>query len=287
MRNIELKRGLRLSTVALGAIALALGLSGCSGRAQKPAAKPAIHFDEVSTDPVANGKRLASVLGCGGCHNPELTGNSMIPPQQPGTFWSANLTVAAHELTDQQLKTAIGGGMGPKRPLWMMPSFSYSHLSDGDLNALLAYFHSLPPKGEAHPEPVFPPDIKKLLANGTIHTSAEEVKTLGPIMPADAGPDYALGRYIVRSACAHCHHADLRGGDPVPGGAPGEKFADLRVAAAYDDADFKRLLRTGVGAGGRKLGLMSETAKNELSPLTDHEIAAIHAYLKKLAEIDP
>jgi mono/diheme cytochrome c family protein len=273
----------RLPVVTLGAIAVAFGLSACGGKADGAPQASAVHFDRVTADPVEHGKRLVTVLGCVGCHNPDLAGRSMVPPQM-GTFWSSNLTVVEHDMTDQQIKAAITGGMGLKRPLWMMPSFGYSQISNEDLSAIIAYIRSLPERGDAHPEPVFGPTIKKMLADGVVHTSDVDVKTLGAVAPADVGQEYALGRYVARSACAHCHRADLRGGE-LPGST--EKPADLRIAAAYDDADFRRLLRTGVGAGGRNLGTMSEMAKAELSSLTDHEIDAVHAYLKKLAELDP
>jgi mono/diheme cytochrome c family protein len=273
----------RLPVVTLGAIAVAFGLSACGGKADGAPQASAVHFDRVTADPVEHGKRLVTVLGCVGCHSPDLAGRDMLLPQM-GTFWSANLTIARHTMTDQQFRAAITDGMGPKRPLWMMPSFGYSQISDEDLSAIIAYIRSLPDKGEAHPEPVFGAAVKKMLTDGVVHTSDVDVKALGAIAPVDAGQDYALGRYIARAACAHCHRPDLRGGE-LPGST--EKPADLRIAAAYDDADFKTLLRTGVGAGGRKLGMMSEVAKGDLFSLTDHEIGAVHAYLKKLAELDP
>ena len=48
-----------------------------------------------------------------------------------------------------------------------------------------------------------------------------------------------------------------------------------------------RLLRTGVPAGERELGLMGELARGRYSHFTDAEIAAIHAYLKAVGERHP
>jgi hypothetical protein len=58
---------------------------------------------------------------------------------------------------------------------------------------------------------------------------------------------------------------------------------DLRVVAAYSADDFARLLRTGTAMGDRKLGMMREVALDNLSHLTDAEIAALYEYLHTLA----
>jgi hypothetical protein len=42
-------------------------------------------------------------------------------------------------------------------------------------------------------------------------------------------------------------------------------------------------MRTGMALGGRKLGVMSGWARNNLSHLTDTEIAALYSYLHTLA----
>ena len=51
------------------------------------------------------------------------------------------------------------------------------------------------------------------------------------------------------------------------------------MARSYALEDFRHLLRSGEGSGGRDLGLMSEVARSDFSHFTDGEIDAIHAYL--------
>jgi hypothetical protein len=51
------------------------------------------------------------------------------------------------------------------------------------------------------------------------------------------------------------------------------------MAKSYSLEDFRHLLRTGEGSGGRQLGLMSEVARSDFSHFTDSEIDAIHRYL--------
>lgn len=58
------------------------------------------------------------------------------------------------------------------------------------------------------------------------------------------------------------------------------KTPPLRLMAkGYSLDEFRHLLRTGEGSGGRDLGLMSRIARNDLSHFTEGEIGAIHHYL--------
>ena len=59
--------------------------------------------------------------------------------------------------------------------------------------------------------------------------------------------------------------------------------SDLAAVGGYDLTQFRRLLRTGVGANGRDLGEMSEVARKDLHVFTDAEIAALFAYLRSRA----
>jgi hypothetical protein len=59
---------------------------------------------------------------------------------------------------------------------------------------------------------------------------------------------------------------------------------DLMMAGAYDLPAFTRLLREGVGAGGRPLKEMRRVAAADSRYYTDKEIAALHAYLVARAQ---
>jgi cytochrome c553 len=92
------------------------------------------------------------------------------------------------------------------------------------------------------------------------------------VRPADPG------RYFADALCSECHDlhaARSHDGAPVPALAP--------IAAGYSLPDFQRLIHTGVASGGRKLGLMTIIAQENLHALRDDEIAAIHAYLTREA----
>ncbi len=260
-----------------------LGIAACSEpRDPVAAAQPPVQFQRASGDLTAHGKRVADVLGCTGCHGQDLAGEENWSEPGFGRLWTANLTRTAQRYTDAQLAAVIRGGARPDRELWDMPSHLFTHLTADDMAALIAFLRSRPPTGEVRPEPVFEDGARREIAAGTFTSSLARVKKDGALWPPDAQP--ALGRYIVRATCAECHGLDLRGGQPNPEAKP---RPDLRIAAAYDGEQFRRLLRTGVAAGNRDLTLMSDVARGRYTHLTDAEIDAIHAYLKRVAEVAP
>ncbi len=76
----------------------------------------------------------------------------------------------------------------------------------------------------------------------------------------------------------------FRGGQPHP---EATLRPDLRLVAAYDLEQFSHLLRTGKAVGNRELSMMSGVARHRYKRLTDAEVAAVHAYLQKVAEAAP
>ena len=86
--------------------------------------------------------------------------------------------------------------------------------------------------------------------------------------------ELTYGKYLVMTTCTECHGAELNGSDVV-------KAPSLIVVKGYGAEDFQRLLHTGVATGGRKLGLMTETAKQRFPSLSDEEIRAIRLYLDR------
>ena len=90
----------------------------------------------------------------------------------------------------------------------------------------------------------------------------------------------ALGRYLARTSCAQCHGADLRGASHPEGIAP-----DLRIVVAYSAENFATLMRTGMGLGGRKLGVMTPWAASYFSSFTAEEVNGLYAYLHTLPPV--
>lgn len=266
------------------AMALLLVLAGCSAAADAPPATPEPpRFAQVSTDPVKHGERVSKVLGCTGCHGADLVGKDW--SDEFGTLWTANLTQSAAKHSDAELAQMIQTGRRADRALIGMPSHIFTQLDDRDLASVIAFIRSKPLTGQVHPNPSFTPEAEKIIAEGKLPTSAEEVAKHGKEMPPDLGREHALGRYIVRATCAECHGLQLRG---AQGELPGGKGRpDLRMVGSYDPADFVTLMRTGKAAGNREVGLMSEVARGRFANLTDAEVAAVRGYLVELARRDP
>jgi hypothetical protein len=56
------------------------------------------------------------------------------------------------------------------------------------------------------------------------------------------------------------------------------------MVPAYELKDFTRLLHTGIAAGDREVGLMSEVARNRFVHLTDAEVEAVRGYIVALSK---
>jgi mono/diheme cytochrome c family protein len=228
---------------------------------------------------VAHGQRISQVLGCQGCHGEQLEGRLWDDdPKGYGVMWASNLTRSIPAMNDAQIKRLLTTGVHPKgRDLWVMPSELFQHLSTNDLDALVAYLRTLPPRGQPSPDPVLGPRAIAEAKSGQVKPAAALVTELRAEGPADLGSHFALGRYIARVTCAECHGPKLKGRE---GDTP-----DLIVASGYSRPEFERLITEGVPTGGRKLKpLMQSVAKGRYSKLTRGERDALYAYLKALAE---
>ena len=239
------------------------------------------HLAAPTAAELADAPRQLHVLRCLGCHDKGLRGDLFFDAPNVARIYAPNLTVVAANATDQQLARAIRQGVGTDgRPLVIMPSATFGRLDDGEVAALIAAMRAEPRGGQATP----PPQVGILgrlgLVTGKFHTTPEQVADYANKLPLDLGPQNAHGRHMAASNCAECHGPDLSGGEVEPGlNAP-----DLTIAGAYDLAGFKTLMRTGVPAGGRKLKVMGDVARDNLSYMTDAEISEVYAYLQARAQ---
>jgi len=239
------------------------------------------HLARPTAAEMADAPRMLTVLRCADCHFPGVRGGLFFNEPHVAKIYAPNLTEVAAHATDEQLAQAIRQGIGTDgRALVIMPSATFGRLDDGELAALIAAIRALPRGGQAMPAREIGPLGRLGLVMGKFHTTPEQVADYADKWPIDLGPQYRRGEHMAASNCAECHGPDLDGGEAEPGlMAP-----DLTVAGAYDLAGFTKLLRTGVPAGGRKLKLMGEIAKNDLSHMTDAEIADLYAYLQARAQ---
>jgi len=265
------------------AFALLALVSGCGPSPREkeagPSASPPVQFLQASADRLVHGERVARVLGCLGCHGEALTGNDWSAPDIV-TMYSSNLTRVVRRHDDAALAAITTSGRRPDgSELWSMPSHLFTQLTPDDMAAVIAFLRAAPEAGEDHPRPVFGAQGQREIDEGIWPSSAADVRTEGQNWPPEAPGDHRLARYIVRATCAECHGMDLAGGRAFPGEQP---RPDLRIVAAYDRDQFRRLMREGVTPGERELGLMRQVALGRYSHLTQEEVDAIYAYLRAL-----
>jgi cytochrome c553 len=227
---------------------------------------------------IIEGGRLATILGCvEGCHGKKGEGRVLFDEPMIGRLVAPNLTAAVRQYSDAQLAVAIRNGLRPDgRSMVVMPSEAFIELSDADLSRIIAFLRSLPPVVGPGPSLSLRPLGRAGLATGKFKPAAQLIAETVP--PPDAtDPEAAYGRYLARTTCAHCHGTNLRG-------LPDFDSPNLQVVAAYSPEAFGILLQTGVGLGGRKLRMMGETARDNLSHLTNVETAALYRYLRALPD---
>ena len=241
-------------------------------------------FELVSTDPNEHGERLSAVLGCIGCHKPDLTGEDWSDPDW-GVLWTANLTHSAAVFSEHELTVMIAEGKRPDRALMDMPSYLFSELDADDVAALVSYLKTLPVKGVQHPHPTVGPKLAEDIASGTFKDSVRQVAEMKNKAPPDLGPEHAFARSILRATCAECHGMDLQGKTEPMMDAPPPP--NLRIVAAYSAEDFSTLMRTGKPIGDRELKVMGGVSRGRYSRFTDSEIRAVYDYLTELARRGP
>jgi mono/diheme cytochrome c family protein len=231
---------------------------------------------------LADAGRQARIMGCAHCHGERLQGGLMFDGQPFATVWAPNLAELAPRVSDQQLARAVRRGIGHDgRALFIMPSDQYSRFSDQEVAALIAEIRRAPRSGGPVPPIKWGPIGRFALAAGQVLPTMTRLEDYRIRQPFDTGPGEAAGRRLAANGCSACHGPDLAGGAGRGGGAAPP---DLAIAGAYDLAQFRTLMRTGVPPGGRDLGEMKEVAARNFSSFTDEEVAQLHAYLQARAE---
>lgn len=272
------------SLVGLGIIAYAV-LYVLSERVLRrtydiPAVAISIPTDAAS---ITEGRRLATLRGCfGGCHGKQAEGEVMFDEPMIGRLVAPNLTATVRKYSDAELAVIIRNGVRPGgRSVLVMPSEVFAGLSDEDLSRTVAALKSLPAVAGPDASVSLGPLGRIGIATGEFKPAAQFIAESVP--PPDAtNEEAAHGRYLARTICAQCHGTSLRGDSNPSFSSP-----SLQVVAAYSPEAFVQLLRTGVPLGGRKLKVMGAAARENLSYLTDAEIAAIYSYLHTMPAIQP
>ena len=262
----------------VGALVLAAA-GGCTQPASETAGAglEPFGFEGVAyasaAEQVAHGQRLADVLLCTACHVADLSGMDFgeVIPQLKGLY-ATNISVTMPGMTDEQLERLLREGVHPSREaLYVMPSKSYTHLTDRDMAALIAFLRTVPATGEPTPLPRLTGEIADRMARGEYHSAADEVEHYAANPPPDLGDGHRLGRYVAMATCTGCHGARMDGVGEFGGG--------MAPAARYDEVELGRFLSEGVTPDGRQVPMHGPMR------FTGTEIDALVAYTKELAAL--
>lgn len=269
-----LRRGLlALALVLIAGVAIVWGASSwIIHRSHKVAlVSIAVPHDAAS---IAEGARLATLVGCPSCHGGGKGAVWTPVDWKIGQIAPPAIARKIAHYSDGELARLIRHGVKKDgSTLFVMPSWSERYLADDDLGRVIAWARTLKPAADdSLAESWWGPQTRLDMLTGAQRQSVQPGTVAARARPADVGP------YFVQALCSECHAlhaAQGKEGQVVPALAP--------IAASYDDAAFATLLRTGRGAGGRDLGLMTTIVKENLHVLSDAEVTAIHRYLQREA----
>ena len=261
-------------------------------------------------DTIEQGKYIATIAGCTSCHtplkaeyqNPQtltldqiqtlafnetqaidqtrfMAGGRAFDLGPAGMVFTRNITpdveTGLGAWTDDQIKVAIKTGIDNKGKLLfpVMPYHVYSSMADADLEAVVAYLHSVGAVNNQVPE----------------RTVSTEGMPSPPFQTGITAPDAsdkaARGAYLVNSVmgCTDCHTPI----DPATGAPQMDKYLagrqpyegpwgivyggnitpdDETGLGTWTDDEVKRAILAGVGKDGRRLILMPWYAYSAMTP---------------------
>ncbi|WP_027132743.1 cytochrome c [Geminicoccus roseus] len=247
---------------------------------------------------VAKGEYLARAADCMPCHTapgakPFSGGLGMSTPF--GTLFSVNITpdkeTGIGAWTFDQFKAALHDGVRADGAYLYpaMPFDAYTKITDEDLQALWAYFRSLPPvKAENKANQLeFPFSIRLgMLAWRELFFTPQ---TFTPT--AGKSEAWNRGAYLVEALghCSDCHTprnlmGAVKGKEHFIGAEIDGFYAPQISAAALADnwtsAELKTFLKTGTGENKTSVfGPMADVVEHSLSHLTDADLDAMVTYL--------
>ncbi len=242
---------------------------------------------EQTPEQIARGAYLVTAFpGCAGCHATEPAAEPPILNGKPFAGIAALATLDAPNLTpggplrdwsDGEIVRAIREGISRDgRALMLMPSDEYRHLSDQDVQAIVAYLRSQP----AVPGTSRPPSLT-VLGTALVGTGAFKLSKQAPVQPVPAPPSSAgieSGAYLAQiSGCGTCHGPALDGQNIPQGPPPGPS---LRLVKGWTEDQFVRTMREGVDPAGKRL--TDEMPWRQYGRGTDADLHALYVYLTAL-----
>jgi cytochrome c553 len=233
------------------------------------------------------GKRLIIAKGCTDCHAEDFGGKIFIDDPALGQVVAKNLTKGKGGLPkdyseDDWLRSLKHGLNRDSTSLRIMPSYEFTHFSEQEIKALIAYSIQLPNVDRELPATSFGPLGYILTDLNQLPTfAAEKIDHSNKLMEVVPEISAAYGKHL-STGCIGCHKETLKGGDPVIPGSP--QVADITSAGnigKWTEDQFVSTLRTGKTPEGKNLPpqYMPWTATKNY---TDVELKALYAYLRSI-----
>lgn len=189
-------------------------------------------------DPV-EGLRVATRVGCNGCHGVDGGGHQLWEEEGEFKLFSSNLTVKRDLYNDAEIDELLRQGRTHDGHVpFGMPILMFQHLSDREVRDITAWLRSIP--AVVNPglkESWFSDETRKQIEDGS-HPYLEDTQPDPDNRPPAEPPveTMALGKYLAMSSCPECHGRDLNG-------FPGEDAPSLVIAKAYSADSFARLMK--------------------------------------------
>jgi mono/diheme cytochrome c family protein len=289
------RRAARLAGIALAVLlaALLVAAGAVYGGSERKLSRrydvaPAPLRIPADSAAIARGAHLFRSVGtCALCHGDDAGGVVYADMGAMGRIVGTNLTRGrggvGDSLTDADWVRAIRHGVRRDgTSLIVMPSEVFTHFTDDDLGALVAYLKQVPPVDRELPRTGFGPAGRALLAAGKLNILvAPKTPRLAsrPSVPPARTPQY--GRYLADvSGCHGCHGYGLSGGRVAgpPGLPPASNLTPAGAIAGWSEGDFVRAMRTGRRPGGVPIDEFMPW--RTLGRMTDDELHALWLYLR-------
>jgi len=246
---------------------------------------PLIPSDRAS---IARGRHLAEAVAlCTECHQNGLRGRNLGFPSLVARLVATNLTSGeggvGGRYTAADWDRAIRHGIARDgRKLVVMPSESYSEMTDSDFAALVSFLNTLTPVDNELPASRIGVLGSALIGAGRFPFPADVVnhEAVGQ-RTVTKGVTVEYGSYLATLAnCRACHGPELRGTTSRVGPPPAPSLIDSTRDWSADD--FRKAIRSGRTPAGRALD-PQKMPWPRLANLTDDELDAVFEYVRSIA----
>src|SRR5688572_12056119 len=236
---------------------------------------------------IARGEHLTrNVITCTLCHGQDLGGAVYSTDRAVGTVAGPNLTRGqggvGSDYTAMDYARAIRRGVRRDgRSLMVMPSEVFTHLSQEDLGAVVAFLQQAPPVDRQVPKSGFGPVGRALFAAGKMNIMvAGKTPRITPPQSVARDTTATYGKYLADiSGCHGCHGFGLSGGRVAgpPGLPPASNLTPAGIGR-WTEADFARVLRHGKRPDGSSVNAFMPW--KVFRGMTDAEIHALWLYFR-------